>query len=160
MSAHAVFITHRTKAGPQRSRAEEVWTRSHKTGDPGQPNRLAYVYTLPCDKPDPRSVSQLYEPPTTLRRCPRTPEYLEVLSAPSRSTVRRRCSIGTGRLRSSHDADRTVRVPQIRAHSLTGTAVSGPHRPEITEQRRRASFPSGRLRRPARCLLSETVRVG
>ena len=83
MSAHAVFITHRTKAG-QRSRAEEVWTRIMKPAIQANPNHLAYVYTLPADEPDVIRAFQLYRTADDAAAFLRTPEYLEYSAAVER----------------------------------------------------------------------------
>jgi quinol monooxygenase YgiN len=80
MTAHAVFITHHTKAG-QRADAEEVWSRIMKPAIQANPNHLAYVYTLPADEPDVIRAFQLYSSAESAVEFLRTPEYLEYSEA-------------------------------------------------------------------------------
>lgn len=80
MSAHAVFITHRTKAG-QRSLAEEVWMRVMRPAILANPNHLVYVYTLPDDEPDVIRAFQLYRTAADAAAFLRTPEYLAYSAA-------------------------------------------------------------------------------
>ena len=76
MTAHAVFITHRTKPG-KRSDAEAVWTKIMKPAVEANPDHLAYVYTLPDDEPDVIRAFQLYRNADAAMAFLRTPEYLE-----------------------------------------------------------------------------------
>jgi quinol monooxygenase YgiN len=76
MTAHAVFITHRTKAGERRN-AVEVWNQVMQPAIQANPNHLAYVYTLPADEPDVIRAFQLYSTAEHAAEFLRTPEYLE-----------------------------------------------------------------------------------
>lgn len=76
MTAHAVFITHRTKPG-KRSDAEAVWTKIMKPAVEANLDHLAYVYTLPDDEPDVIRAFQLYRSADAAIAFLRTPEYLE-----------------------------------------------------------------------------------
>ena len=76
MPAHAVFITHRTKAG-HRPDAAAVWNRIMKPAITANPNHLAYVYTLPEDEPNVIRAFQLYRTADDAAAFLRTPEYLE-----------------------------------------------------------------------------------
>lgn len=80
MIAHAVFITHRTKAG-QRSRAEEVWNRIMKPAIQTNANHLMYVYTLPAGEPDVIRAFQLYRTQEDAAAFLDTPEYIEYSTA-------------------------------------------------------------------------------
>ncbi|MGB3733592.1 MAG: antibiotic biosynthesis monooxygenase [Ilumatobacter sp.] len=80
MSAHAVFITHRTKSG-QRSKAEAVWNRIMKPAIIANPNHLAYVYTLPDEEPDVIRAFQLYRTADDAAAFLQTPEYLQYTEA-------------------------------------------------------------------------------
>jgi quinol monooxygenase YgiN len=80
MTAHAVFITHRTKPD-QRSSADAVWNRIMKPAVSANPNHLAYVYTLPADEPDVIRAFQLYRTADDAAAFLRTPEYLEYAAA-------------------------------------------------------------------------------
>lgn len=80
MTAHAVFITHRTKAG-QRSHAEAVWTRIMQPAIEANPDHLVYVYTLPADEPDVIRAFQLYRDAEAAAAFLSTPEYREYAAA-------------------------------------------------------------------------------
>ncbi len=75
MTAHAVFITHRTKAG-QRASAEAAWTRIMRPAIQANPNHLAYVYTLSAEEPDVIRAFQLYRTAEDASAFLRTPEYI------------------------------------------------------------------------------------
>lgn len=76
MTAHAVFITHRTKAG-LRADAARVWTQIMRPAIDANPGHLAYVYTLPADEPDVIRAFQLYRTAEDAVAFLRTPEYIE-----------------------------------------------------------------------------------
>ncbi len=80
MTDHAVFITHRTKAG-QRSAAAAVWMRIMQPAIQVNEGHLAYVYTLPDDEPDVIRAFQLYRTQDDAAAFLRTPEYLEYAAA-------------------------------------------------------------------------------
>jgi quinol monooxygenase YgiN len=80
MTPHAVFITHRTKAG-QRSDAEAVWRRIMQPAIEANPNHITYVYTLPADEPDVIRAFQLYRTAEDAASFLRTPDYLEYSEA-------------------------------------------------------------------------------
>lgn len=80
MTAHAVFITHRTKSG-QRSSAEEVWDRIMKPAIQANPNHLVYVYALPADEPDVIRAFQLYRTVEDAAAFLHTAEYIEYSTA-------------------------------------------------------------------------------
>lgn len=82
MSAHAVFITHRTKEG-QRPLAEAVWRRIMQPAITANPDHLVYVYTLPEDEPNVIRAFQLYRTADDAAAFLRTPEYLEYSDAVS-----------------------------------------------------------------------------
>lgn len=80
MTAHAVFITHRTKAG-QRAAAEQVWNQIMRPAVQANPDHLAYVYTLPDDEPDVIRAFQLYRTSDAAQSFLRRPEYLQYADA-------------------------------------------------------------------------------
>lgn len=80
MSSHAVFITHRTKAG-RRSDAAAVWNRLMKPAIAANPDHLVYVYTLPDDEPDVIRAFQLYRSAEAAADFLRSPGYLAYVDA-------------------------------------------------------------------------------
>lgn len=80
MTAHAVFITHHTRAG-QRADAEQVWNQILKPAIQANPDHLAYVYTLSTDEPDVIRAFQLYRTAEHAAEFLRTPAYLEYSEA-------------------------------------------------------------------------------
>ena len=80
MTAHAVFITHQTRAG-RRADAEAVWRDVMQPAIQANPDHLAYVYTLPEDEPDVIRAFQLYRSAEAAVAFLRTPEYVAYSTA-------------------------------------------------------------------------------
>lgn len=80
MTAHAVFITHRTQAG-KRPAAERVWKQIMQPAIDANDGHLAYVYTLPADEPDVIRAFQLYRTAEHAEAFLRTAEYIEYSAA-------------------------------------------------------------------------------
>lgn len=80
MTAHAVFIIHRTRSG-RRADAQQVWDRLLRPAIEANPDHLAYTYTFALDDPDVIRAFQLYSSREAAAAFLQTAEYCEYASA-------------------------------------------------------------------------------
>ena len=80
MTAHAVFITHRTRPG-RRADAVGVWNEIMKPAVQANPDHLTYVCALPEEEPEVIRAFQLYRTAEAAAAFLRTPEYVAYSTA-------------------------------------------------------------------------------